>query len=204
LSIIDIKMENIIVKDKEYIILSSLVTNATRCVVTDIKDDKFFAEIRTDEEYKDGETVTMFTTAGSGVIHFDSETVSVCGRLLELKKPTDCIVIQRREYTRAEIEKNILLLDGNRNIRSTIKDISAGGMSIVTKEKLEKNKSYRADINLEKNIFISCAFKPIRIDLIEDSTYNVSGRFALIKNIDRVALVQFCLRKEQETKDKNK
>ena len=77
-------------------------------------------------------------------------------------------------------------------------------MSIITKEKLEKNKSYRADINLEKNIFISCGFKPIRIDLNEDNEYNVSGRFAIIKNIDRVALVQFCLRKEQEAKNKNK
>lgn len=197
-------MENIIIKDKEYIILSSAVTNATRCVVTEVREDNFSAEMRTDEEYKDGEAVTMFTTAGSGVIHFDSEVISVNGRTLELKKATDCIVIQRREYTRAEIEKNILLLDGNRNIRSTIKDISAGGMSIVTKEKLEKNKNYRADINLDKNIFISCAFKPIRIDFMEDNTYNISGRFALIKNIDRVALVQFCLRKEQESKDKNK
>ena len=197
-------MENIIIKDKEYIILSSAVTNATRCVVTEVREDNFSAEMRTDEEYKDGEAVTMFTTAGSGVIHFDSEVISVNGRTLELKKAADCTVIQRREYTRAEIEKNILLLDGNRNIRSTIKDISAGGMSIVTKEKLEKNKNYRADINLDKNIFISCAFKPIRIDFMEDNTYNISGRFALIKNIDRVALVQFCLRKEQESKDKNK
>ena len=197
-------MENIIVKDKEYIILSSDVTNATRCLVTEVRGDEFSAEMRTDEEYKNGESVTMFTTAGSGVIHFDSEIISVNGKTIELKKPTDCTVIQRREYTRAEIEKNILLLDGNKNIRSTIKDISAGGMSIVTKEKLEKNKSYRADINLDKNIFISCAFKPIRIDLMEDNTYNVSGRFALIKNIDRVALVQFCLRKEQESRDKNK
>ena len=197
-------MENIIVADKEYIILSPIVTNATRCRVTEIKDEKFTVKIRTAEEYKDGEEVTFFTTAGSGVIHFNSKVISSDGQLLEIEKPSKHTVIQRREYTRAEIDKNILLLDGNRNIRSTIKDISAGGMSIITKEKLEKNKSYRADINLEKNIFISCGFKPIRIDLNEDNEYNVSGRFAIIKNIDRVALVQFCLRKEQEAKNKNK
>ena len=197
-------MEKITVKDKEYIILSSAVTDATRGVVTDVKEDSFSVEIKTDEEYNKGDTVTLFTTAGSGVVHFNSEIMSVDGRVLEIKEPADYTVIQRREYTRAEIEKNILLLDDGRNIRSTIKDISAGGMSIVTKEKLEKNKSYRADINLEKNICISCSFKPIRIDLMDDNTYNVSGRFALIKNVDRVALVQFCLRKEQEQKNKNK
>ena len=195
-------MENIIVKDKEYIILSSVVTNATRCKVTEIKDDGFIVETRTDEKYKKGETVDLFTTAGSGVIHFSSKINSVNGRIFGIKNPKNHIVIQRREYTRVEIDKNILLIDENRNIRVTIKDISAGGMSVVTKEKLERNKNYRADINLDKNVFVSCSFKPIRIDLKEDNTYNISGRFSLIKNLDRVALVQFCLRKEQESQNR--
>lgn len=197
-------MENIILKDKEYIILSSTVTNATRCKVIDIADGEFVVELRTEENYKTDEDVTFFTTAGSGVIHFISKINSINGRILNIKNPINHMTIQRREYTRVETDKNILLIDGGRNIRSTIKDISAGGMRIITKEKLIKNKNYKADINLEKNISISCTFKPIRIDLQEDKTYNISGRFSLIKNLDRVALVQFCFGKAQESENKNK
>lgn len=197
-------MEDILTKDREYIVLSSVVTNATRCVITDIDADNFTAELFTDEKYKEGEHVTFFSTAGSGLIYFESKIISVNEKKLNFASPSAQTVIQRREYTRIEFNKNILLIDENRNIRSTIRDISAGGMSITTKEKLVKNKNYRADINLEKNISVSCNFKPIRIDLTENGTYNISGRFSLIKNLDRIALAQFCMKNKEESENINK
>lgn len=197
-------MEDIITKDNEYIVLSSTVTNATRCTVSDISGDKFSAELYTAENYKNGERVTFFATAGSGLIYFESKVILADGKNIIFEIPSDKTVIQRREYTRVELDKNILLIDGDRNIRSTIKDISAGGMRIVTGEELVKDKNYRADINLEKNISVSCTFKPIRIDLIGDKSYNVSGRFTLMKNLDRIALVQFCLRHKEEFENMNK
>lgn len=197
-------MEDILTKDREYIVLSSAVTNATRCTITNIDTDNFTAELLTDENYKNGEHVTFFATAGSGLIYFESKIVCVNGKDIIFATPSAQTVIQRREYTRIELDKNILLIDENRNIRSTVKDISAGGMRIITKEKLVKNKNYRADINLEKNISISCNFKPIRIDLTENGTYNISGRFSLIKNLDRIALVQFCMRNKEELENMNK
>ncbi len=197
-------MENILKKDKDLLVLSSTVTNATRCYVTEIDENNFEVETYTEENYFEGEEVTFFTTAGSGVIYFTSQLNSVSGKSLNVKIPETHTVIQRREYTRVAVDINILLKDGNRSIRSTIKDISAGGMRIVTNEKLESRKGYRADIHLEKNLFVSCIFKPIRIDLKTDKTYNVSGRFTLIKNIDRVALVQYCFKKEKESENRNK
>ena len=61
---------------------------------------------------------------------------------------------------------------------------------------------YKFDICLEKDISVSCKFRPIRVNLKEDKRYFVSGRFTLIRNIDRVAIMQFCMKKTSENQNK--
>ena len=104
-----------------------------------------------------------------------------------------------REYL-GKIEQDIK----GKNIRATIKDISAGGMSLITNEEMQKTQSYKIDLNLEQNLEFSCHFKPIRIKILNDEKYSISGKFSLIKNIDRIALAQYCLKKASEHQNKEK
>lgn len=193
-------MEIKIEKSQEFIILSKDVTNATRCIVTNIPDSETFdVELVSDERYKQDEDVELFTVSGSGVLYFGTKLENADGRKLTIKFPKNSSLIQRREYTRVEIRKNILIYTDAKTIRATIIDISAGGMCIVSDTKMDKNISYQTDINLEKNLFVSCKFKPVRVVPAEDNKFKVSGQFKLIKNIDRVALAQYCLKKIAET-----
>lgn len=196
-------MEVAIEKEQEYIILSKEVTNATKCKVTEIFDeDKFAVELQSDENYTDTEKVDMFAVAGSGVVYFETELQSVNGRILTIKNPSKMSVIQRREYTRVEINKNILIDNLPKKIRATIIDISAGGMCIISDTEMDTKTLYPVDINLEKNLLVSCKFKPIRVNLSQDNKYKISGQFKLITNVDRVALTQYCLKKVTETEHK--
>lgn len=196
-------MEIQIEKSQEFIILSKEVTNATRCIVTDISEgESFNVELVSDERYKQDEDVELFAVSGSGVLYFGTKLENAEGRKLTVKYPKQSSLIQRREYTRVEIRKNILIYTDEKTIRATIIDISAGGMCIISDTEMDKNVSYQTDLNLEKNLSISCKFKPVRVAPMEDTKFKISGQFSLIKNIDRVALAQYCLKKTAEKEHK--
>ncbi len=191
-------------KNQEIIILSEEVTNATKGIVTEIFDDESLQiELSSKEKYSAGKKVDLFSVAGSGVNFFSSVLKEADKTNLILEKPEIIRVIQRREYTRAEISKNILIEDDGKKIRAEITDISAGGMRLLSDTEMSDNKSYKTDISLDSNIYISCMFKPVRINYEKDkSKFSISGKFTLIKNIDRVTLIQFCMKKQSEMQSK--
>ena len=82
-------------------------------------------------------------------------------------------------------------------------DISAGGMRLSSETEMKKDKDYAVDISLDSNLFISCTFRPVRVVFEEENKkYNISGKFVLIKNIDRVALMQYCMKRQSEMQNK--
>lgn len=196
-------MNTAVVKDQEFIIISSEVTNAAKGVVTEVFDDESFSlELKSSERYSANEKVDLFAVSGSGVICLESELKSVDGKTLMVLKPFKEKDIQRREYLRVELNKNILIYTDEKTIRATVLDISAGGAAMITDTEMKKDFDYKFDITLEKDILISCKFRPIRVNLKEENKYFVSGKFTLIKNIDRVAIMQFCMKKTSENQNK--
>ncbi len=196
-------MNTAVVKDQEFIIVSSEVTNATKGVVTEVFDDKSFnLELVSQERYKEGEQVDLFAVSGSGVICLSAELKSVDNKTLTVNKPDKEIDIQRREYLRVEINKNILIYTDEKTIRATVLDISAGGVCLTTDTKMSTNIDYQFDISLGKDVLVSCKFRPIRVNLLDNNMYKVSGKFKLIKNVDRVAIMQFCMKKVSEMQNK--
>jgi hypothetical protein len=192
-------MSTAVSKNQEFIILSQEVTNATKCVVVQVFDDESFeVKLNTKERYFQGENVDLFSVSGSGILQLESVVKSVDDDIFVVEKPTRSTLIQRREYDRIEVNKNMLIYTDEGTIRATIVDISAGGMCLVANTKMYKREDYNVDINLDKNISFSCKFRPIRVNLNKDRKYVVSGKFKMIKNYDRVALIQFCMKSSSE------
>ncbi|MBQ2644760.1 PilZ domain-containing protein [bacterium] len=194
----------IISLNQELLILSSEVTNATRGNVTEVFDDESFQiKLKTKENYTIGENVNLFAVSGSGIVYISSNIQDIKDLDIKISRPEKSSLIQRREYTRVEIHKNILINYQNKNIRAEIIDISAGGMKLTADTEMFKNIDYKTDINLDTNLFISCLFRPVRIIYDENlNKFVVSGKFKLIKNVDRVALMQFCMKKQSEIQNK--
>ena len=197
-------MNETIKKNREFIIISPKVTNATKCVVTDVfANDGFEVELKTEEKYSPKEEVNLFAVAGSGVLYLTCKLEGAEEKKLTVSAPKSVVVIQRREYTRVELNKNILIDDGEKKIRATIMDISAGGMRLSAETEMKKDKDYAVDINLDSNLFISCTFRSVRVVFEEENKkYNISGKFVLIRNIDRVALMQYCMKRQSEMQNK--
>lgn len=161
--------------------------------------------------YSLNDKVEMFSVVDEGMLYFKPEIVEINKdeNIIKVefdKKAFD--LLQRREYTRIELEKEFTLKDGNSEYVCKAIDVSAGGMKFITEAMLLSEKDYTVEFSLENNIPIQCFFKPIRVDEMKkdakekttDETAKnvVSGRFIALKNIDKIAIVQFCFKKQME------
>lgn len=160
------------------------------------------------EFYSLGDVVEMFTVINDGVLYFKPRVVGI--------DPTEKIIkvefnkenyeqLQRREYTRIDMEKEFTLKNGEESIVCVCLDLSAGGMKLETTAKLNIAQDYPIEFSLESKIPISCFFQPIRITEKgkgKNKKNIISGRFVAIKNIDKIAIVQYCFKKQSENINK--
>ena len=195
-------MKNYIYRDREFKILSKTVDNATKCSIKDTFDDGFSVELYTDEVYKVNESVELYTITEMGLLYFETIIKEITGKILRLWNPPTYKFLQRREYTRVNINKDLVLSspDGE-EIMVSLLDISAGGLKLASPKQLELSALYDIELELEKNKKIVCKFQPVRME-VNPQAFITSGRFQLLTNVDRVWLVQFCFRKELEEKNK--
>lgn len=157
------------------------------------------------EFYKLQDSVEMFTVVDEGMLYFKPI-------ISEIRKDEGVVkvdfdkekydLLQRREFTRIDLDKEFTLKDEDKDYVCKCIDISAGGMKFITSAELSVEKDYSIEFSLESNIPIQCYFKPIRTDKQEDNKNIVSGRFIALKNIDKIAIVQFCFKKQMENTNK--
>lgn len=156
--------------------------------------------------YKSGEVIEMFTVIDDGMLYFKPRVVNIDSVENTIKVEFDknkYDQLQRREYTRIDMHKEFTLKDEDKAHACTCLDLSAGGMKIETEAELECTKDYEIEFSLESKIPIECFFKPIRTSKNASTGKNiVSGRFIALKNIDKIAIVQFCFKKQMENTNK--
>lgn len=150
------------------------------------------------EDYKSGSTVEIFGVNNVGLVYFETVVINQDDLNLTLASVDDYSVIQRREYSRVNLEHGKLIFkDLASDFVSKVEDISAGGIKFICSGELEIDKYYDIEIVLSNNMRINCALQPIRITK-ENEKYIVSGKFMDIENVDRIVLVQYAFKIKME------
>ncbi len=193
-------MRNQIVEGKEFYILSRSVDNASKCIVTDVKEDCFEVALRNKGKYEVDESVELFTMTNDGQLYFETIVKEVKEDKISIWYPIDIKFLQRREYSRIKSEESLKLIRCKEEIIAEILDISAGGLKLKTDNPLSLLDEYDISLKIENQV-INCKFKPIRIEA-NQSKYISSGQFDNIDNYDRIMLVQYCFRKLIENSSK--
>ena len=166
-------------------------------IITEISDDKITAKLIVSskeelEDYKKDGNVEIFGVNDTGLIYFETQIIERENDILTVKTTDDYSLIQRREYSRVRMDRGkITFKDIPEDIILEVKDISAGGVKIITNTSLNEDKEYDIDIKLSGNMKIECALKPIRIEENNDGNFIISGKFINLENIDRIVLVQY-------------
>lgn len=193
-------MRNQLLENKEFNILSRSIDNATKCNIVNVSEDFFDVKLAVKGKYEVDETVELFTMTPKGQLYFETIVKSVNDDVVSMWFPITYKYLQRREFSRIQTDKTVTVSIDGKDIKAVIRDISAGGLKVLTKEQLALSKEYNLTVDID-NKPLNCIFEPIRIEAVQDG-YVTSGKFNNISNYDRIALVQYCFRKQIENSNK--
>lgn len=193
-------MRNEITENKEFYILSRSIDNATKCRVVNVSEENIDVKLDVKGKYEIDESVELFAMTQNGQLYFETIVKDVKDDIVSMWFPINYKYLQRREYSRINLNKEVVLKKGRKKIVAKIVDLSAGGFKVVTSEQLDLLTEYSFSIDID-NETASCTFEPIRIEL-NGNNFVSSGRFNNISSHDRIALVQYCFRKQIENSNK--
>jgi len=189
-------MRSGIEKGREFYIISRAVDNAELCTVSEVCRDCFKVKLKNSRNYEADEAVELFSAESGSRLYFETIVKEVSGDILLIWFPLTSKYLQRREYYRISENKSIALSSENDSIGGKILDISAGGLKIITSRQLELLKIYKISIIINSGE-INASFQPIRIEASKEGFIS-SGKFDDITSHDRIALIQYCFRKQLE------
>ncbi len=193
-------MRSEIVEGKEFYILSRSIDNATKCKIVEVSEEHLDVKLDIKGKYEIDESVELFAMTKKGQLYFETIVKNVDDDIISMWFPINYRYLQRREFSRISLQKQIVLKKGKKKIDAEIVDLSAGGFKVITSEQLDLLTEYSFEIDIDNEI-ANCNFEPIRIEL-NGEKFVSSGRFNNISSHDRIALVQYCFRKQIENSNK--
>ena len=144
----------------------------------------------------------FYSFTENGYLYFESYIQGLDNNVITIANPVKHRFLQRRKYTRIKFIEELELINGDNVHKIRTLDLSAGGMRIQTKDNIDIEKDYNVTIKLSDEQEVKCKYQLIRVEKGDNGLYTISGRFTSLSNIDKMTLVQFCMRKNMETMTK--
>lgn len=177
--------------------------NANKGKVTEINENGFTIEVfHNPSGILINNLTEFYSQTKNGVLYFESDVVKIDGNNLTIANPIKHRFLQRRQFTRIKFFQDVEIKAEDKFHNVTIIDLSAGGMKLKTKENVNIELEYNICVQLSDDQTVQCKFQPIRIEKGDDGLYTLSGRFKNLSNVDKMTLVQFCMKKKIENTNK--
>ena len=177
--------------------------NSNKGKVLDVSVDGFRMELK----YKpEGLIVNhicdFYSLTDNGYLYFESYVQKLENNVVSIANPVKHRFLQRRKFTRIKFMEDLELVFGDTVHQIRTLDLSAGGMKIQSKENIDIEKEYKVSIKLSDEQVVNCKYQLIRVEKGENGLYTISGRFTNQSNIDKMTLIQFCMKKDMENMNK--
>lgn len=144
----------------------------------------------------------FYSFTDNGYLYFESYIQALENNVITIANPVKHRFLQRRKFTRIKFLEDLELTYDNNIHKVRTLDLSAGGMKIRTSENIDIEKEYSVSIKLSDEQEIKCKYQLIRVEKGDSGLYTISGRFTQLSNIDKMTLVQFCMKKDMENLNK--
>ena len=144
----------------------------------------------------------FYSITDNGYLYFESYIQALENNIITIANPVKHRFLQRRKFTRIKFIEDLVLTyeDISHNVRTL--DLSAGGMKIRSEDNIDIEKEYHVTIKLSDEQEVKCRYQLIRVEKGDNGLYTISGRFTHLNNIDKMTLVQFCMKKDMESTNK--
>ena len=140
----------------------------------------------------------FFSQTENGMLYFESYTSDMENNILTIANPVKHRFLQRRKFTRITFLQDTKLYRDDVSYDIQTIDLSAGGLKFKSKEHINIESEYNVDIVLSDEQTITCKIQLIRIEKLDDGMYVLSGKFLILNNIDKMTLIQYCMKKNME------
>lgn len=144
----------------------------------------------------------FYSFTENGYLYFESYIQSLENNVITIANPVKHRFLQRRKFTRIKYIADLELSCDDKVHKIRTLDISAGGMKVRTEDNIDIEKEYDVTIKLSEMQEIKCKYRIIRMERGNDGKYTLSGQFIALGNIDKMTLVQFCMKKDMENLNK--
>lgn len=144
----------------------------------------------------------FYSLTDNGYLYFESYIQNLENNVITIANPVKHRFLQRRKFTRIKFIEDLELTCNDITHKVRTLDISAGGMKVRTSENIDIEKEYKVTIKLSEEQEIKCKYQLIRVEKGDSGLYTISGRFTNLSNIDKMTLVQFCMKKDMENMNK--
>ncbi len=171
--------------------------------VLDVTQDGFRMELKFKPEGLNVNHICDFYSfTENGYLYFESYIQALENNVITIANPVKHRFLQRRKFTRIKFVEDLELTCGDVTHKIRTLDLSAGGMKIRTNENIDIEKDYNLVLKLSEEQEIKCKYQLIRVERDDSGYYTISGRFTMLSNIDKMTLVQYCMKKDMETQSK--
>ena len=179
--------------------------NTNKGLVLDVSMDGFRMELK----YKpEGLLVNhicdFYSYTDNGYLYFESYVQNLENNVITIANPIKHRFLQRRKFTRIKFIEDLELSCGDITHKIRTLDLSAGGMKILSVDNIDIEKIYDVYLKLSDEQIIKCKYQLIRVEKGDNGFYTISGRFSCLSNIDKMTLIQFCMKKDMENINKGK
>ena len=192
-------MRELIKKEQLVTIIPQDFKNTNKGKVLEVANDGFRMELM----YKPNGLIInhvcdFYSYTDNGYLYFESYIKNLDNNVISIANPVKHRFLQRRKFTRIKFNTDLNLVYEDLSYKVRTLDISAGGMKLQTKENVDIEEEYSVEINLNDEQKIKCKYQVIRIEKGANNLYTLSGRFICLNNVDKMTLVQFCMKKNME------
>lgn len=196
-------MNELLEKGQEIRIVPQDFRNSNKAKVIDVQDTNFSLEVfRSPDGILPKKMNEFYSPTKNGMLYFVSDVTSIDGNKLTVSIPRKHRFLQRRAFTRIKMKQEFELSLSTDSFKPLLLDLSAGGCKFSVNNGLDINSEYHFVLKILNGPSVDCKLDPIRVVKNDDETYTVSGRFKSLSNTDKMALVQYCMRKNIENENK--
>lgn len=145
----------------------------------------------------------FYSFTDNGYLYFESYVKNLENNVITIANPVKHRFLQRRKFTRIKFIEDLVLTNAENSYNVRTLDLSAGGMKIRAKDNIDIEKDYSVSIKLSDEQVINCKYQLIRVEKNDSGLYTISGRFTSLSNVDKMTLVQYCMKKDMENASKS-
>ncbi len=196
-------MRELIKKEQIVTIIPQDFKNSNKGRVLDVDMDGFRMELKYKPEgLIKNHICDFYSMTDNGYLYFESYIKNLENNVISIANPVKHRFLQRRKFTRIKFLEDLELVFGDTVHKIRTLDLSAGGMKIQSTENIDIEKEYKVSIKLNDEHEVNCKYQLIRVEKGENGLYTISGKFTNQSNIDKMTLVQFCMKKDMENSNK--